>query len=123
MSFQGDQIRKFQLLQAPETITSDWQSPSQSLDNRVGAFSISLKYENGSGVSMRVFMQLSNDNENFGDITGTLADPAYIDITDDSGVALFDLEGSGAAFCRIRIEVTSGSIDAISLLYNALQFH
>lgn len=123
MSGQFDQIRKKQLLSSPETITTDWNSPSVSLDDRVGAFSVSLKYENGSGVNMRVYFQLSNDNVNFGDITGTLADPAYVDITDDSGVVLFDLEGSGAAYARIRVEVTSGSIDAIELKYNALQFH
>lgn len=123
MSGNFDQIRKKQLLLAPETINTNWISPSTSLDDRVGAFSLSLKYENGTGVNMRVFVQLSNDNQDFGDITGTLSDPAYIDITDNTGTALFDLEGSGAAFIRLRIEVTSGSIDAISLLYNALQFH
>ena len=120
---QLDQIRKKQLLSAPETINSDWVSPSTSLDDRVGAFSLSLKYENGTSVSMKIYVQLSNDNENFGDITGTLTDPAYIEITDNSGVALFDLEGSGAAFCRLRVELTSGSIDAVELKYNASQFH
>lgn len=116
---QFDYIRKKEILDAPETVNTDWESPSFSLDDRVGAFSTAVKFEEGNGlVNMKVWFQLSNDNENFGDI-----DDSDALIVTDSGVVLFDLEGSGAAFARIRIEVTSGSINVVSILYNALQLH
>jgi hypothetical protein len=118
-----DIIRRKNLLEAPETITTNWASQSASLDDRADEFSVSLKYENGSSVEMRVWLQLSNDNENFGDITDNDGQPAYVDITDDEGVVIFDLAGSGAQFVRLRIEVTAGSIDAVDIKFLARQFH
>ena len=115
---QGDYIRKKEIMLSPETVNTDWVSPSFSLDDRVGAFSVAVKYENGIDVNMKVWFQLSNDDENFGDI-----DESDTLIVSNNGVVLFDLEGSGAAFARIRFEVTSGSVDVISIMYNALQFH
>ena len=115
---QLDQIRKKQLLEAPETITTDWVSPSCSLDNRVGAFSLSFKYINGSAVNMKVYVQLSNDDLEYGELEESEAV-----ITEDTGTVLFDMEGSGAAYIRISIVVTSGSIDAVELRFNASQFH
>jgi len=113
-----DQIRKRQLLSAPETVNTDWTSDSTSLDDRAGAFSLSVKYENGTGVNMKVYVQLSNDDEAFGDI-----EESEVVITDNSGTVIFDLEGSGAQYARIRIEVTAGSIDVIDIKYVASQFH
>lgn len=118
MSGAYDQIRKKDLISASETVNADWVSPSVSLDDRVGAFSISVDYANGSSANMKVFVQLSNDNTNFGEIT-----ESETAILDDSGTILFDLEGSGAAFARIKIEVTAGSVDITKIHYNATQFH
>lgn len=113
-----DQIRKRQLISAPETVNADWTSPSTSLDDRSGAFSISVKYENGASVDMKVYIQLSNDDEAFGDI-----EESEVIITDDTGTVIFDLEGSGAQYARIRIEVTDGSIDVLEVKYVGSQFH
>ena len=115
---QFDQIKKKNLIAAPETVTSDWHSPSVSLDDRISGFSISLTYGNGSGVDMKVFIQLSNDNVSFGSITESLSQ-----ITDNSGSVLFDLSGSGAQYARIFIQVTAGAIDVLTAKYVGTQAH
>lgn len=116
---QLDQIRKKQLIESPETINADWNSPSTSLDDRAGAFSLALKYENGVGpVSMVVTLQLSVDDINFADVTDS-----EITITDTEGVAIYDVDGSGTSYARLKVTVTSGSIDAVELKYVASQFH
>ena len=121
---QLDVIRRKNLIEAPETVTTDWVSPSASLDDRADEFSLSLKYENGSSVVMRVWMQLSNDNVNFGDIVDNSNNqPTYVDITDPEGVVIFDINGSGAQYIRFRIEVTGGSIDVVDCKYLARQWH
>jgi hypothetical protein len=118
-----DIIRRKNLIDAPETIATDWVSPSVSLDDRMDEFSISVKYENGTAVNMRVWFQLSNDDENFGDVDDVIAGDPYIQLTDSEGVAIFDVGGSGAQYARIRIEVIAGSIDVVDLKYLAKQLH
>ena len=113
-----DQIRKKQLISSPETVNSNWASPSVSLDDRTGPFSLSIKYENGSSVDMKVYIQLSNDDLNYGDVEESEAA-----IVDTNGVVIFDMEGSGAQYARIRIEVTTGSIDVVDLKFVGSQFH
>ena len=116
---QLDQIRKKQLLSAPETVNTDWASPSTSLDDRAGAFSLALKYENGSGpVAMEVYLELSVDNVNFARVSDS-----KIDVIDEEGVVIFDVDGSGTSYARVAIVVVSGSIDAVELKYVASQFH
>lgn len=117
-----DQIRKKKLIESPETVNTDWASPSVSLDDRLGPFSISLKYENGSSVNMNVYIQLSNDDINYGDISDD-SGPVFAQITDSTGVVLFDLEGSGAQYARIRIEVVAGSIDVVEIKFVGSQLH
>lgn len=122
-----DKIRKKQLISAPETVNTNWASPSVSLDNREGDFSIALKYENGISVHMKVYIQLSHDDLDFGDIAPTNPDgtpgDGCIEIIDSSGVCLFDLGGSGAEFARLRVEVITGSIDVVEIKYTASQRH
>ena len=114
---QLDVIRKKVLVES-ETVNADWASPSVSLDDRADEFSISLKYDNGSTVNMVVWFQLSNDNVNFADVVDS-----NVIITDNSGVVIFDLSGSGAIYARVRVAVTSGSIDVLDVKYMARQFH
>jgi hypothetical protein len=120
---QLDVIRKRNLINAPETVSTDWASPSASLDDRADEFSISIKYENGTGVNMRVWFQLSNDNENFADVEDVVSGDPYVSITDSEGVVIFDLAGSGALFARVRIEVLAGSIDVVECKYLGRQLH
>lgn len=124
MSGNFDQIRKKQLLESPETVNSDWASPSTSLDDRVGPFTFSLKYENGSNVNMKVIFQVSEDDLNFGDVVSTDPDASYeVTITDNDGVVIFDVADSGASFGRVRVQVISGSIDVLEVKFNGTQFH
>lgn len=115
---QFDQIKKKDLIESTETVNTDWTSPSVSLDDRADAFSILFKYDNGTTVDMKVYLQLSNDDETFGSITESL-----VTITDANGSILFDLDGSGAQYARIFIEVTTGSIDVTRIRYTGGQFH
>lgn len=119
-----DIIRRKQLLESPETVNADWTSPSVSLDDRRDEWSLSLKYENGTSVNMRVYIQLSVDDVNFGDLVSPDPAESYdVQITDSSGVVIFDMDGTGVSYARIRIEVTSGSIDAVEVKYLAKQAH
>jgi hypothetical protein len=117
-----DKIRKKDMISSPETVNSDWTSPSISLDDREGEFSISLKYESGSSVNMKVFFQVSNNEVDFGDVGNDLGDGG-VTITDSEGAVIFDLPGTGCSYGRIRIEVTTGSIDIVELKYVASQRH
>lgn len=120
---QLDVIRKRNLIDAPESVSTDWASPSASLDDRADEFSISIKYENGTGANMRVWFQLSNDDENFADVEDVVSGDPFVAITDSEGVVIFDLAGSGALFARVRIEVVAGSIDVVECKYLGKQFH
>lgn len=113
-----DQIRRKQLVSSPETVNTNWTSPSVSLDDREGEFSLSLDYENGSSVDMVIYLQLSNDNIAFGDL-----EDSDIAITDLDGTALYDIDGSGAQFARLRIEVIGGSIDVTKVNFIGKQRH
>lgn len=119
-----DIIRRKQVLDSPETVNMAWASPSVSLDDRQGEWSLSFKYENGIGVDMKVYLQLSVDDVNFGDVVSANAAESYeVQITDTSGVVIFDVDGTGAQYARIRVAVTTGSIDAVEIKYLAKQGH
>lgn len=120
MSFNIDMIRRIDLLETPETVSTDWSSPIFSLDNRFGPFSLSIRYENGTGASMKVFFQVSNEEETdtFASIAATEAD-----INDASGNIIYDLDGTGVQFGRIFIQVTSGTIDVTQIRYIGQQAH
>jgi hypothetical protein len=118
LGFVLDSIRKLEVLQAPETINDNWESPSFSLDDREGEFAVTFQYENGSSVNMQIMLQLSLDNTNFVDMSGTEQE-----ITDEDGTHLWDIAGSGAVFARVKVLVTDGSIDISKITYVAKQRH
>lgn len=115
-----DYLRKGTLVPAPETINSDWASPAFSLDDRQGSFSLYVKYENGVTPSLKVRLQMSPTNE-----AGSWADvdDSEQEHTDDSGMAYFDVNGSGTEWVRIFIEVVSGSVDLTEGLFSAQKAH
>ena len=98
-------VRKI-IFSGPETISSDWTSPSISIDGIEDGFSIETKYDGGSSVDMKVYLQFSNDNVNF----ATDIDSEII-IVDNDGVCLVDILDSALLFCRVYIQVTAGNID------------
>lgn len=103
-----DQIIRRLFISTPETVNSNWASPSVSLDSIQDELSVSLKYENGVDVDMSVYLAFSNDNINFARDNNTLAT-----IVDSDGYILRDFAGSGVQFARWEIEVIAGSIDIV----------
>jgi hypothetical protein len=118
MGFILDAIRLREILEGTETVNVDWTSPSFSLDNREDEFSIQVNYENGSSVNMSLILQISSDNINFADIVES-AQP----ISDPSGSHIWDIAGSGALYARVRVLVSSGSIDVTRIFYAGKQRH
>jgi hypothetical protein len=120
MSYNIDMIRRLDLLEAPETVTTDWSSPIFSLDNRFGPLSISVRYEGGTGADMNVYVQMSNtdDPADFASITET-----QVPINDASGNIVYDLNGTGVQFCRIFVQVNAGTIDVTQIRYIGQQAH
>lgn len=115
---QLDQIRRYVLIDTPETVNANWASPSCSLDNRMGAFSLFLKYSDGVSVNMTVKIQLSDNNEDWADV-----DESAVTLSDDTGSVLYDIDGSGTQFIRVFITVTAGSIDVTELRFTGSQLH
>jgi hypothetical protein len=120
MSSTYDMIKKKDIIDAPETVNSTWTSPSFSLDDRFGQLFISMRYENGVDVEMSVYLQLSDDNQ---DSTFATVVESLQPITAADGSVSYDLDGTGAPYARILIEVTSGSIDVTRIRMTAGQFH
>lgn len=121
MSYNIDSIRRKVILEAPETVSTTWASDSWSLDNRFGPFSIVTRYANGNGaVNMSVYFQVSNTQEDadFTDIVET-----RVNLTDDSGVINYDVDGTGFLFGRIKIVVTAGTLDVTLISYAGQQAH
>jgi hypothetical protein len=117
---QVDQIRKVEIIETPETVNTDWSSPSWSLDDRFGEFSLQIKYINGSTPDVRIYLQVCNTNED-ADFATIIETEAIV--TDNSGTIVYDLNGSGVSFMRVRIVVNSGSIDVARIFYVAQQAH
>lgn len=113
-----DQIRKKVIVPTAETVTTNWATESASLDNRDGAFSLHIKYENGTAVNMTVWLQMSVNGTDWANV----ADSNVV-ITDPSGTVIYDVDGSGTQYVRIAIVVTGGSIDVTEGLYSASQWH
>ena len=118
MSFVLDAIRLKEIIDGTETVNMEWVSPSFSLDDREAEFSIQINYEGGVTPNMNFILQFSSDNVNFADITESVQP-----ITDVTGSHIWDIAGSGALFCRVKIAVTAGSIDVTRIFYAAKQRH
>ena len=118
MGFILDAIRLKELLEQSEPVSMDWTSPSVSLDDRENEFSITVNYDNGSGFSANLILQVSNDDINFADIVESSQS-----VTDNSGVHIWDIAGSGALYARVKVAVSAGSVDITRIFYAAKQRH
>jgi hypothetical protein len=113
-----DSIRLKEILEGSQTVNVDWTSPSFSLDDREAEFSIMVTYENGVSPNMRLILQFSSDNVNFSDLA-----ESYQRITDSSGSHIWDINGAGSLYVRVKVLVTSGSIDISRIFYAGKQRH
>lgn len=100
------------------TINSEYLSDRFDIDNREQEFSIQLTYDSGINVNMSLKLEGSVDGENFSE----LSDSEQI-ITDPSGSHIWDVSGSGLIFLRVKVEVTTGSIDVSEIIYSAKRRH
>lgn len=118
MGYVLDSIRLKEIIESPEVVNMEWYSPSFSLDDRDGEFSISVEYEDGVAPIMSLILQVSNDNINFSDLTDYVQN-----ISDSSGTHMWDISGSGALYARVKVAVTSGSLSISRILYAGKQRH
>lgn len=110
MGFALDSIIKQKMIDSPTTINSAYTSNSVDIDKVEGDFAISFEYDNGSTVDMDLSLEVSNDNVSFSEITDSIQN-----ITDNSGLHIFDVTGTGTSFVRVKVAVTTGSIDIQSI--------
>lgn len=113
-----DSIRLKEIIEQSESVSMEWTSPSFSLDDRENEFSITVYYENGISPDMVFILQVSSDNIHFADIT-----ESFQTVIDPSGSHMWDVSGSGALYARVKIEVSSGSLDITRILYAGKQRH
>ena len=118
MSFVLDSIRRRELLDSPESVTTDWVSPVFSLDDREAEFSVMVIYQNGISPNVSLILQVSSDGVNFGDIEESVQA-----VSDESGSHLWDIAGSGALYMRVKIAVSSGSLEVSQIIYAGKQRH
>lgn len=107
-----------ELVDSPVTVNTDYEFASIDIMNRENEFSFQIDYNNGSSVDMIITLEVSNDNVSFSTITDS--DQA---ITDPSGTHIYDISGSGVNYIRVKIAVTSGSIDVTKINYMAKRRH
>lgn len=113
-----DSIVKKSLISGPESVSSQYISEMVTIGGIEEAFIVSLSYDGGDGsVDMDLYLDISIDGENFSPIL------AAQNITEDSGSHIWDIVGTGAVYCRIRIEVNAGSMDLQSARLSGKRRH
>lgn len=113
-----DSIVKSNLIETTESVSAQFISDIVNIGGIEEAFIVSLSYDGGDGaVDMNLYLDVSIDGENFSPIL-----PAQ-NITEDSGSHIWDIVGTGAVFCRVRIEVTAGSMDVQSVKLSGKRRH
>lgn len=113
-----DSIVKKLFISGTESVSSQFISEVATIGGIEEAFVVSLSYDGGDGsVNMDLYLDISIDGENFSPIL-----PAQ-NITEDSGSHIWDIVGTGAVYCRVRIEVTGGSIDLQSARLSGKRRH
>jgi len=121
MGFVLDSIIKLIVLDGPQSINSTFTSDVVDLDNREGEFSVTVSYDGGISLNMTTSIELSNTPENSGSWV-QLEDSDLIQ-TDASGTIVYDIQGTGLSYMRIKIVVASGSCNLQSILYVAKRRH
>ena len=113
-----DTILIEELVDTPTTVNTTFVSKSVDISFRENESSIQTVYNNGTNVDMRIVLEVSNDNVNFSEIS----DSEQV-ITDDTGSDIIDIFGTGTNYLRIKIEVTTGSIDVQSIIWKGKRRH
>ena len=117
MGFVLDGILK-KIVDQDRTINSEYLSERFDIDNREDEFSIQFIYDSGVNVDMTLKLEGSVDGENFSEITDSEQT-----ISDPTGSHIWDIAGTGLIYLRVKVEVTTGSIDVDRILYSAKRRH
>ena len=113
-----DTILIEELISGPVTVNSEFVSRSIDISYKEAESSIQTVYSNGVNVNMKIILEVSNDDVNFAPIT----DSEQV-ITDATGTDIIDIFGTGTNYLRIKIEVTTGSIDLQSIVWKGKRRH
>lgn len=117
MGFVLDAILK-KIIDSDFTVNTEYISPAIDIDNREDDFSVQLVYDNGSNVDMLLQLEVSTNGVDFSTIN-----EANQNITDNSGSHIWDISGSGVTYLRVKVAVTTGSIDVSNIIYSAKRRH
>lgn len=101
-----DMILVDELITTSTTVNTDFVTKSSDITYKEDAFAIQMNYDNGTNVSMTVFLEVSLDGVNYAPISESLQV-----ITDPSGTVIYDLQDSGTHYMRLGVTVITGSID------------
>lgn len=118
MGFVLDSILKKDILVGPETVNANFTSDQIDISGTEDDFAVSLVYSNGNSVNMVLNLEVSTDGVNFSIITDS--DQA---ISDASGSHIWDVQGTGATFLRVTIDVIGGSIDVDKIEFTGKRRH
>lgn len=95
-----------------ELISATTNSDVVDIGSTEGPCAMQLEWSGGSGVDFTVSLEVSNNKINWVTIPSS-----SVNITTNSGVAMFDPINSGAEFLRINVAVTAGSA-TVSAYFN-----
>ena len=113
-----DMILVKELVDTATTVNGDFESVAVDITNREAECSFQVNYENGIGVNMEISLEVSSDGINYAQI-----EESKQQIVDTEGIHIVDLFGTGTNYARVKIEVTSGSIDVTRILYSGKRRH
>lgn len=114
-----DSIVRDELISSPETISSDFTSDFIDMSGVEESFSVQLTYSGGNGsVDMTFFLEVSVDGNAYVPISET-----EFDITDDSGVMIWEVVGRGVNFLRVATTVNAGQVTIDTISYSGNRRH
>lgn len=118
MGFVLDSIQKEIILQGPQTVNTAFVTDSIRIDGIEDDFSVSFIYDGGVSVDMTISLEVSVDGINFAQITDSDQQ-----ISDATGVHIWDVASSGTTDLRVAIQVDTGSIDIQEIRFSGKRRH
>lgn len=118
MGFELDTIVRKLILSVPTIVNTDFISESVNIGGVEADFATHILYDSGLLLDATLYLQISLDNVNFVDIN----DSDQV-ITDPTGTHVWDVQGSGGSFLRVRIEVRSGSFQINEIRFDGKRRH
>lgn len=100
------------------SVVGNYTSPRVDIDNTEQGYVLQLTYSNGVGpVDVDMYIEASSDGVNYAELPDSRQQ-----ITDTSGVGIWDVAFSNTTFVRVVIEHTTGSMD-VDVIYTGKRNH